>query len=120
VVIPNLTIEGKCFKCEKWIELKKRYGHTCGLLKHEGKKSEGNCPNSGYSANKHRYVVKTNKEALVLAKFIKNDDGGCLRGSHGHTVACGDGDHCNSEKLRLSRALAVYFLKQYKENAKKA
>ena len=102
-----LTEEGLCSDCQKWLKLEpgKSYlpDHKC-----KGKK----CINSGYSPDACRYRVKTHKQALRLATMLAKDDGTCLSGvgMGRHSLACGDGDNCNSIRFELAKALAHFIL----------
>jgi hypothetical protein len=80
------------------------------------------CRDSGYSPHGRTYVVKTPAEARELAQWMQNDLGFCLDrpGSRRHSLACGDGRNCEEERLRLSKALAVFYLQNEQEKRREA
>jgi len=67
----------------------------------------------------YKYLIKTDEEARKVANFIKNDSKVCLDstvcGSNVHTLNCGDGENCASQRLLLAQALATYYLKNVKQ-----
>lgn len=102
-----------CDKCRKWIidfSSQDRYWIPEHVSTKNGTKK---CRNSGCSAFKWKYVVKNKKQAQILARVIKHDDGHCLVFGH-HTVACGDGWNCVETRIKLAKALAEYFLQASK------
>ena len=104
---PKLTKLGLCGICKIWLEIEDR---TSWLPKHRSKEGEGDCKSSFYSPDENGYLIKTAAEALQVAHFIKDDNGRCLEGSRRHSMMCADGEHCESERLYLSKALAVYYI----------
>lgn len=104
---PKLTRLGFCSICEIWLEIEDR---TSWLPKHRSKEGEGDCKGSLYSPSEYGYLIKTAAEALQVAHFIKDDDGRCLDGLGTHSTMCADGKHCETERLHLSKALAVYYI----------
>lgn len=107
--ILDLTVHGLCRECETWQEFAQ---HSNAVPSHTPKAGSTECKGSDYSASKIRYVVKTDDEARRLANWIKNDDGRCLAQSGRHSLACGDGEYCSKERLRLARALVVYYIER--------
>ena len=105
----RIEIWGKCYKCEKWINLD---GKT-SFPKHNGRLRK--CRNSGYSASVLEYRINTQTEAIRLAEFIRDDNGNCLSsGNERCSLNCGDGRDCKNIRQLLSQALAEYFLKHNK------
>jgi len=101
-----LTREAFCGQCNQWIIMKP--GEDW-LPDHQNEKRE-KCSNSGYSPDGFKYKIKTAEEAKRLAKIISKDNGECLHGGRMHSLACGDGEHCTSTRLLLSKALAGFIL----------
>jgi len=99
--------EGLCGKCGEWFSIVS--GHGSGLPEHNVVAGDERCPDSGYSAQKTRYRVRTKEEARTVADMILQDTGGCLNGlNRMHTIDCGDGRECTDERLRIAQALAAY------------
>lgn len=97
---------GLCDKCKQWLPLKKGQGWLPDHKGADGKK----CSNSKYSYDALKHNIKTLDEAVAVAQFILGDEGGCLNGGGLHSLACGDGDYCENERLLWAQALAEYFL----------
>lgn len=108
--IPELSKSGLCRDCG-WMDIE---DGTDWLPGHSSEVTEGECRHAGMSPEETKYVIKTEEEALTVATFIKDDDGGCLEhGRSSHSLACGDGEHCEGQRLLLSKALAQYWLDKY-------
>lgn len=113
-----MNLLGYCKKCGKWVVLQKNLTASTALPEHDD--YEGNrCKNSGYSAEKIKYRVKSSKDAVTLAKMITNDIGVCLSSGCQHSLACGDGERCASERRRRSLALAEYVLEMIKSESER-
>lgn len=97
---------GFCNGCKQWCLLEK----GANWLPDHNKKNGKKCPDSKYSHWGFKYRIKTREEAVAVAQFIKNDKGGCLSSGGLHSLACGDGEYCESKRLLWAQALAEYFL----------
>jgi hypothetical protein len=117
-ILAKVKTKGWCDTCKQWLILKEAGKDISYLPKHKDKKDK-ECPNSHYSPQKNEYFVTTSEEAIAVAKFIENDEGGCLNGDSLHSLACGDGDDCDDTRLLLAKALAKYFLQQFEIDTKK-
>lgn len=99
-----------CGKCESWHPLQRGQSLLLSSLpKHKGLDGK-QCPNSGYSYSALKYRIETPDEAAAVAQFFIEDHGRCLKSGGMHSLACGDGDACESTRLHWAKALAAYVL----------
>ena len=96
---------GLCHHCKQWCNLDRK----SWLPDHDMPNGE-RCPDSRYSYWVLKYELEDAAEAKTLAQEIVGDIGGCLRDGGGHSMACGDGEQCEAERLRCAQALAAFVL----------
>lgn len=119
-ILEKVKTKGWCDKCKQWLILEEDGGEIDWLPKHKDQKNN-KCSNAHYSPQKIEYFITTFEQAIVLAKFLKDDDGKCLDslGGDRHTINCGDGENCDETRRMLAKALANYFLQQQKKSKTK-
>jgi hypothetical protein len=96
---------GWCHHCKQWCSL----GKDDWLPAHDTPTGK-TCPDAHFSYWELKYELENETEAREMAQMIVDDKGNCLYGGGRHSMNCGDGDRCESERLRRSIALAHYML----------
>lgn len=110
-ILEMVKIKMWCNACKQWVVAQKGKSYLPIHNNPKNPKSRKKCLNSNYNYDKLEYFVVTPQEAIAVAKFIKDDKGGCFENDGGlHSLNCGDGENCDKERLLLSKALANYYL----------
>jgi hypothetical protein len=108
--IPELDMIGFCSACNQKVRIKP--GSPCNSPEKHLFQGD-DCRGSNYTANNLGFIIEKPEDAILVARFIQEDDiKKCLgfMGHMGHTIACGDGKRCSAERYRLAKALAEYYL----------
>lgn len=105
--IPNLTKEGRCKECKKWIAITDGKSWVPKHTKKSG--GSGDCKGTKHNATEYKYIVKTAGEAKAVKDFIENYDGSYLV-QQDHSEGCNDGEDCKQIILLITEALETYRL----------
>lgn len=113
--VPKLKIVGTCSGCRQEVEVCPDDPYSSAARNH---RFQGQlCGGSDYSLLNTRYIIETEEEATAVATFLRDDIRVCLESMMGHSLACGDGRHCQETRQELSSAFAIYYLANHGNKA---